>query len=108
MEISGSEKLPITVGVVGHLDAITTVEHKQKIEQLFIDLAAKYPNSPICLFSSVAKGADRFVAKIFLDLKRIHKEYKERFELIIPLPFKDEEYKNDFNNDSDKEFDDLV
>jgi hypothetical protein len=108
MEIAGSEKLPITVGVVGHLDAITTAEHKQQIEQLFIDLAAKYPNSPICLFSSVAEGADRFVAKIFLGLKRIHKEYKERFELIIPLPFKDEEYKNDFNNDSDKEFDDLV
>lgn len=102
------EKIPITVGVVGHIDAVTTTEHKQQIEMLFKDLAAKYPNSPVYLFSSVAEGADRFVANIFLELKKNHEEYKERFELIIPLPFEDEEYKNDFDDDSDKEFDDLL
>jgi len=67
--VAGSEKIPITVGVVGHIDAITTSEHKLQIEKLFIDLAAKYPHSPLYLFSSVAEGADRFVAAIFLDLK---------------------------------------
>jgi len=102
------EKIPITVGVIGHIDAITTPEHKEQIERLFKDLAAKYPNSPVYLFSSVAEGADRFVVNIFLDLKRNNKEYKERFELIIPLPFEDEEYKNDFDEDSDKEFEDLL
>ena len=108
MGTAALEKIPITVGVVGHLDAITTPEHKKQIELLFKDLAAKYPNSPVYLFSSVAEGADRFVANIFLDLKKTNEKYKERFELIIPLPFEDEEYKNDFENDSDKEFDDLL
>lgn len=90
MEMAGFEKIPITVGVVGHPDAITTQEHKLQISQLFNDLAAKYPNSPVYLFSSIAEGADRFVANIFLDLKRNHEEYKERFELIIPLPFEED------------------
>ncbi len=108
MGTAGIEKIPITVGVVGHLDAITTPEHKRQIELLFKDLAAKYPNSPVYLFSSVADGADRFVASIFLDLKKNDDKYKERFELIIPLPFEDEEYKNDFGGDSDKEFDDML
>jgi hypothetical protein len=108
MGTAALEKIPITVGVVGHLDAITTPEHKKQIELLFKDLAAEYPNSPVYLFSSVAEGADRFVANIFLDLKKTNEKYKERFELIIPLPFEDEEYKNDFDSDSDKEFDDLL
>jgi len=108
MEMAGLEKIPITVGVIGHLDAITTLEHKLQIEKLFEDLAAKYPNSPIYLFSSIAEGADRFVANIFLDLKRKNEEYKKKFELIVPTPFKDEEYKNDFDEDSDKEFDELL
>jgi hypothetical protein len=104
MEMAGLEKIPITVGVVGHLDVITTQKHKLQIELLFKDLAAKYPNSPVYLFSSVAEGADRFVANIFLDLKKNNEEYKKRFELIIPLPFEDEEYKNGFDDNSDKEF----
>ena len=106
--MAGSEKIPITVGVVGHIDAITTSEHKLQIEKLFIDLAAKYPHSPLYLFSSVAEGADRFVAAIFLDLKKKHEEYKNRFELIIPLPFEAEIYKKNFDNNSAKEFEDLI
>jgi hypothetical protein len=103
-----SDRIPITVGVVGHLDVITTEEHKQQIENLFSGLANRYPNSPIYLFSSIAEGADRYVANIFLDLRRTNEEYKERFELIVPMPFETEEYKNDFCDSSDQEFDELV
>jgi hypothetical protein len=106
--MTGVEKIPITIGVVGHLDVLTTEKHSQQIEQLFKDLAATYPNSPIYLFSSIAMGADRFVANIFLDLKRKNEEYKEKFELIVPTPFESEEYKKNFDDDSDKEFDDLL
>jgi hypothetical protein len=106
--MNGPGKIPITIGVIGHLDAITTQEHKQQIEQLFKDLAAKYPNSPVFLFSSLAEGADRFAANVFLDLKRNNEDFKERFELIIPTPFDDEEYRNDFDKDSDKEYNDLA
>jgi hypothetical protein len=103
-----SDKIPITVGVVGHLDVITTEEHRIQIEQLFKDLAVVYHNSPIYLFSSIAEGADRYVANIFLDLKRKSEEYRERFELIVPMPFEIDEYKKDFDDVSDKEFDELL
>lgn len=103
-----SERIPITVGVIGHLDVISTDEHRVQIEKLFRDLAARYPNSPIHLFSSIAEGADRYVANIFLDLKRENEEYRDRFELIVPIPFKPEEYKEDFDDASDIEFDDLL
>jgi hypothetical protein len=81
----GTEKIPITVGIVGHHDSIITQEHKLKIEQLFKGLTLKYPNSPIYLFSSIANGTDRSVARIFIDLKYNNEEFKEKFELIIPL-----------------------
>ena len=103
-----SDRIPITVGVVGHLDVITTDEQKSLIEDLFRDLAERYPNSPVYLFSSIAEGADRYVANIFLDLKRRYEEFQEKFELIVPTPFELEEYKNDFSEASDREFDDLL
>ncbi len=83
--MQGTEKIPITMGIVGHHDAIITQEHKLKIEQLFKDLTLKYPNSPIYLFSPIANGTDRSVARIFIDLKNNNEEFKEKFELIIPL-----------------------
>jgi len=103
-----SDRIPITVGVVGHLDVITTEEQKLQIENLFKDLAVRYPNSPVYLFSSIAEGADRYVANIFLDLKEKNEDYKERFELIVPMPFETEEYKNDFSEASDREFEELL
>ena len=106
--MSNSDRIPITIGVVGHLDVITTDDQKLQIEKLFKDLAAGYPNSPIYLFSSIAEGADRYVANIFLDLKEKNEDYRERFELIVPMPFETEEYKNDFSQASDMEFDELL
>jgi len=108
IEMTGLNKIPITIGVVGHLDVITTEEHRLQIEQLFKDLASEYPNSPIYLFSSIAEGADRFVANIFLDLKRKNEDYRQKFELIVPTPFEAAEYKKDFDDVSDREFDELV
>lgn len=100
--------IPITVGVVGHLDVITTEDHRLRIRALFLDMASEYPNSPIWLFSSLADGADRFVARIFLELKTTHNELQDRFELIVPTPFKSEEYKKDFTEASGNEFDVMV
>jgi hypothetical protein len=107
-DTEGLKKIPITVGIVGHLDAVVTSFHRSQIENLFKDLAAEYPSSTVYLFSSIAKGADRFVANIFLELKQNNKDYGERFELIVPMPFEYEEYKNDFYDEYDKEFDDLL
>jgi hypothetical protein len=103
-----SDRIPITVGVVGHLDVIATVEHRTQIKNFFLDLASKYPNSPVYLFSSIADGADRFVARIFLDLKHGNEQYINRFELIVPMPFCEEEYRKDFNDASKLEFEALL
>jgi hypothetical protein len=80
-----SGKIPITIGIVGDPEDVITQEHKILIESLFKDLARRYLHSPIYLFSSIANGSARSVANIFLDLKRNYVEYKEKFELIIPL-----------------------
>jgi hypothetical protein len=103
-----SERIPITVGVVGHLDLFSTEEQKSQITRFFCDLAAIYPNSPVYLFSSIAEGADRFVTKIFLNLKNSNENLKERFELLVPLPFNSEEYKKDFDENSKREFEALL
>jgi hypothetical protein len=103
-----SNRIPITVGIIGHLDIIPTNEHRKQIEALFMDLAQLYPNSPINLFSSIAEGADRFVANIFLKMKSENETYRDRFELIVPMPFSPEEYKEDFDDHSDLEFDELL
>lgn len=100
--------IPITVGVVGHIDVVTTESHSRQISNLFCALAEQYPNSPVYLFSSVADGADRFVANIFLDLKKSRPEFRERFELIIPTPFCPDEYRKDFDGASLAEFDILL
>jgi uncharacterized phage-like protein YoqJ len=100
--------IPITVGVVGHLDVITTDDHRLRITKLFLDLTSEYPNSPIWLFSSLADGADRFVARIFLELKNTREDLKNRLELIVPTPFKPAEYKKDFSEASSREFDDML
>lgn len=106
--MSESDRIPITVGVVGHLDVVATDEQRLQITYFFRDLAATYPNSPIYLFSSIADGADRFVANIFLGLKNQNESLRDRFEMIVPLPFNTEEYKKDFNETSKQEFDALL
>lgn len=103
-----SDRIPITVGVVGHIDVITTERHKDLIVSFFRDLATEYPSSPIHLFSSIAEGADRFVAEIFLNLKCENEDYRGRFELIVPMPFDPDQYKDDFDDFSDIEFDALL
>jgi hypothetical protein len=106
--MSESDRIPVTVGVVGHLDVVATEEQRMQISDFFRDLASICPNSPIYLFSSIADGADRFVARIFLDLKNKNESLRDRFEMIVPLPFDAEEYKKDFDDASKLEFDGLI
>ena len=82
-------KIPITVGITGHPDAIITEQHRIQIENLFKDLSIAYPHSPVYLFSTIAKSVDKFASSIFLELKTTNEEYKEKFELIIILTEED-------------------
>ena len=52
------KKLPITVGIVGHRDAILTKDHFSMLEKVFDDLHTKYTQSPVVLFSQLAEGVD--------------------------------------------------
>ena len=61
--MSESERIPITVGVVGHLDVITTEEQRLEITDFFCDLAAEYPNSPIYLFLINCRGCRQICGK---------------------------------------------
>jgi hypothetical protein len=106
--MAGPYSIPITVGVVGHRDAVITGEQEAEIGTLFIDLASRFPCSPVYLFSSLADGADRFVAKIFLQIRESYPELKNRFELVVPIPFQVEEFKKDFDSSSCDEFDQIV
>ncbi|HIP33237.1 MAG TPA: hypothetical protein EYG89_00550 [Bacteroidia bacterium] len=98
-------KIPITIGIVGHIDAIITKEHRLAFKSAFNMLSEQYLNSPITLFSQLAVGADTEVAKLFLEVKETT---KTDYRLITPIPydldyykktqFKTENELNTFNN----------
>ena len=98
-----SGKIPITVGIAGHPDTIIADQHRIQIENLFKDLAGAYPHSPVYLFLTIAKGVNRFISNIFLELKSTNEKYQDKFELIIILPQDDKTY-----DETDKETIDLL
>jgi len=97
-------RIPITVGIIGHLDAIITNEHTEVIEKLFNDISIQYPNSPVTLFSQLAKGTDTKIAKQFIEIKE--KENRD-YSLVVPLPFNETEFKNEFKPNELEEFEEL-
>lgn len=95
------EKIPILIGVSGHLDIPeqNMEELKNQVKMVLEKVQKKYPNSPIAILSPLAEGADRIVAKVAL-------EYNAK--LIVPLPLPVDLYKKDFKDEiSTKEFEDL-
>ena len=73
-------KKQTTVAITGHRDMIETEEIQKAVSLFFEELIEK--NQKITLLSPLADGADRFVAKIFLELQ---KKYK-KLSLIVPMP----------------------
>ena len=88
--------IPITLGIVGHRDAVITDKHRELIDSLFNDLHQNYPHSPLYLFSQLAEGADCDVAEMFLE----HQKKNERKDdaLIAPIPFETTAYENSFTD----------
>ena len=97
--------IPITVGIIGHLDAVITDEHEKLLTDIFNDIDSNYPNSPVTLFSQLAKGVDIEVAKLFIAIKN---EAKRRYNLVVPLPFEEVEYKKDFNEEELLDYQQLI
>jgi hypothetical protein len=99
------KKIPVTVGVIGHLDAVITEEHRELVVSLFEDIHSSYPGSPVCLFSQLAPGADTVVAQIFLELKKAH---DRDYELIAPLPMDIQQYTAGFSEAQKQQFEILL
>lgn len=91
-------KSKIVVAITGHRDMIETEEINQKVSHFFKELIEE--NREIVLLSPLADGADRFVARIFLDLKNRY----QKLSLIVPMPFDRNRYMEDFSNSSKDEF----
>jgi len=84
------------IGITGHRDIVKTVELKKHIKEFFINL--QNSTSETKLLSPLADGADRLVAKIYLEI------FKEEATLIVPMPFDQERYMKDFDSKSKKDF----
>ncbi|SFV50827.1 hypothetical protein MNB_SV-12-1086 [hydrothermal vent metagenome] len=93
-------KRDIKIGITGHRDIVQTKELKRDVREYLSEILSQNQESRITLLSPLADGADRFVADIFLDLAKKHKNLK----LIVPMPFDQERYIEDFDKSSQKEF----
>lgn len=94
-------KIPITIGIIGHRDAVILPAHRRLVKKTFDEIHERYPDSPVVLFSQLAEGVDLEVARLFLE----HKEATGRaYRLIVPLPFEKEEFLSDYKEDSLKCF----
>jgi hypothetical protein len=82
-----AERIPIVLGVSGHLDVrpIDVGLLKSAVAAILDDLKLRYPHTPLTLLSSLARGADQLTAEV----AREH-----RVRIVAPLPFPAEIYAN--------------
>jgi len=86
----------ISIGITGHRDIVETKKLKQDITKLFENLHSQ--NQETKLLSPLADGADRFVADVYLEV------FKDKAKLVVPMPFDQERYMEDFDSTSKEEF----
>lgn len=82
-------RLPLVVAVTGHRDLVAaeTDGIRDRVRQLFRDLAERYPTREVQIMSPLAEGADRLVAKVAIELG---------IRLVALLPMSRELYVKDF------------
>ena len=83
-------RLPIVIGVTGHRDLRESDRPaiEALVRQVFSDVRAQHPHTPLVLLSPLAEGADRLVARIALEYQAI---------LIAPMPLAQDLYERDFS-----------
>lgn len=94
-------RTPLVIGVTGHRDLVDAElqQLEDHVEQFFLELRSRFPNSPLRLLSALAEGADRLAARVAL---------RNEVELQVVLPMPAETYCTDFKaQDSIAEFEDL-
>lgn len=92
--------IPLLVGIVGHREVPAEYRRDLEIElrQALHEIRERAPNTPVVLASSLAEGADRIGARVGLAMG---------LEVIVPLPFEAEAFRQDFPESAD-EFDALL
>ena len=93
-------KKKITIAVTGHRDMIETEAIDLEVNNYLRQLVHDNKDKEIVLLSPLADGADRYVAERFLALKCEH----ENLKLVVPMPFGQERYEEDFDEASKEEF----
>ena len=92
----------LVIGVTGHRDL--RPEERDATEQAVRGeieaLARRYPGTPLRLISSLAEGADRLVARVFLEMRDTRAAagmaLASSWDLVVPLPFAEASYAEDF------------
>ena len=81
----------LLVGITGHrhLHPTAIAALQAQVRVFFADLAARYPQLPVMLLSSLAEGSDQLVAQIALDLG---------LRVVAPLPLPIALYREDFES----------
>jgi uncharacterized phage-like protein YoqJ len=86
----------INIAITGHRDIVVTKQLKVDLKSFFKQLKQKYKT--VKLLSPLADGADRLVANIYLEV------FQKEANLIVPMPFNQERYMEDFDSESKEEF----
>ena len=77
--------VPLTLAVTAHRhirsDEIPVLE--RRLRSTFVDLARRFPDTPLRLLSGLAEGGDRLAARVALELD---------LDVIAALPFAPAEY----------------
>ena len=94
--------IPFTIGVTGHRDVCRLEEDRIRpiLDEFFFEHAHNYPKLPIRLLTGLAEGADRIVARVFIDVRKqliaAGHVHANEWHLIATLPFSQEVYRDDF------------
>lgn len=90
---AADRRIPLLIGITGHRDIMPEdrEETTGRVRAFFAMLQARFPNTPLRLFSGLAAGADQLVADVALALG---------IEIVPVLPKPKDAYLEDFAEDA--------
>ena len=99
-----THRLPITLGVIGHLDGVLTEQHRRAFVALLDQLHRHYPHCPVSLLSQLAPGVDTEVAEWFVGYGE---EQGRDYRLVTPFPMEVGQHTAEFTPEQRTRFDAL-
>jgi len=89
MPVDRTHLIPLSIAATGHRDIppASVAPLEAQVQRVLEELKAAAPHTPLEVFSALAEGADRLVARVALRVGA---------RLIVPLPMELEQYVEDF------------